>query len=232
MMAINESVSRSQQPAPQEVAGEMPSPLRTLIIAGFALIVICGGVLLMESPGKPAMVRIDAPSTLPVIAQAPEFSLTERSGQVITRGDLLGSVWVADFIFTRCAGPCPKLSAKFRSMQRDLEGRDGIKFVSICLDPKNDTPRALVTYAKRFSADPNRWLFLTGNNEEDVHRLVGKGFLQSVVPAAGDEPLMHSTYLMVIDSEGRIRSAYDGLLTSTRDRVMADIDTLLAEKSG
>lgn len=216
----------------QENAGEMPSPLRTLIIAGLALVVIGGSVVLMDSRGTPAAVRTGEPSELPVIATIPEFSLTERSGDVVSRDDLLGSVWVVDFIFTRCAGPCPKLSAKFRAMQRDLASSDGVKLVSICLDPKGDTPRALRDYAKRFNADPNRWWFLTGKREKEVHELVGKGFLQSVVPADGDDPLMHSTYMMVIDKKGRIRSAYDGLLSSTRNRIMADIETLLAEKRG
>lgn len=213
-------------------AGEMPSPLRMLIIAGVALILICGGVLLMDSRNSPTAVLVEAPSELPVIAPVPDFSLTERSGEIVSRKDLLGTVWVADFIFTRCAGPCPKISAKFRAMHRDFADRGGVKFVSICLDPKNDTPRALGDYAKRFGADTDRWWFLTGENEKDVHELVGKGFLQSVVPAAGDQPLMHSTYVLVIDAKGQIRSAHDGLLTSTRDRVMADIETLLTETRG
>lgn len=215
---------------PQENATAMPSPLRTLVIAGFALVLIGGAVVLMDSGETPAMVRIDAPSELPVIAKIPDFSLTERSGNIVSLDDLLGSVWVADFIFTRCAGPCPKLSAKFRAMQRDLVDRNGVKLVSICLDPKNDTPPALRDYAKRFNADPDRWWLLTGQNEKEVHELVGKGFLQNVVPASGDDPIMHSTYMIVIDRKGQIRSAYDGLHSSTRDRIMADIDTLLAEK--
>jgi len=211
---------------------EVPSPMRLVIIGGVILIGIFAAVVLTDTKPAPSVVRLDAPTTLPIMASIPAFSLTERSGKNISRDDLLGSVWVADFIFTRCAGPCPKLSAKMRTIQREYADNDNVKLVSICLDPKNDTPRALTAYAKRFSADADRWWFLTGEKEKDVHELVGKGFLQSVVPASGDEPLMHSTYMLVIDRKGRIRSAYDGLLSSTRERLTADIATLLAETNG
>jgi len=207
----------------------VPHLWRNLLLSGFAIVLMGGAVLLIDSHRETPAAAMDAPVALPILAQVPDFSLTERSGRLVTLDDLLGSVWVADFIFTRCAGPCPKLSAKFRTIQRELEGRASIKLVSICLDPKNDTTFALATYAKRFSADPDRWWFLTGKSEKVVHELVGKGFLQSVVPASGNDPLMHSTYFVVIDRKGRIRSAYNGLLSSARERIMADIQTLLAE---
>jgi cytochrome oxidase Cu insertion factor (SCO1/SenC/PrrC family) len=173
--------------------------------------------------------RLNATGPLPVIAAVPDFSLTERSGRQVTRADFQGKVWVADFIFTRCSGPCPELSAKMRTIQRELEGERSVRLVSICLDPENDTPSALVDYAKRFNADPERWLFLTSTNEKDVHALVEKGFLQSVVPESEGSALMHSTYFVVIDGHGRIRAAHNGMEANARELVLRDVRALLAE---
>ena len=43
-----------------------------------------------------------------------DFSLTECHGQTVTKADLLGKPWVACFIFTRCAGPCPRVSEQMQ----------------------------------------------------------------------------------------------------------------------
>lgn len=175
--------------------------------------------------------RFGPAEPLPLIAKVPDFSLTERSGRQMGLADLAGKVWVADFIFTRCSGPCPELSAKMRAMQYELKDEPRVRLVSICLDPENDTPPALKDYAKRFQADPEKWLFLTGTDEKYVHGLVETGFLQSVVPEGDGTPLMHSTYFMVIDGEGRIRAAHNGTEAKARELVLRDVQSLLSELS-
>jgi cytochrome oxidase Cu insertion factor (SCO1/SenC/PrrC family) len=173
--------------------------------------------------------RLGPAGPLPVIATVPDFSLTERSGRQMTLADFAGKVWVADFIFTRCSGPCPELSAKMRAMQNELADEPNVRLVSICLDPENDTPAALVDYAHRFKADPEKWVFLTGTDEEYVHSLVQKGFLQTVVPESKGNALVHSEYFIVIDGRGQIRSAHHGSEPSARELVLRDVRLLLAE---
>lgn len=169
---------------------------------------------------------------LSLISAVPDFSLIGSHGRPVTKADLLGSVWIADFIFTRCSGPCPELSARMRGMQYELAAEPDVKLVSICLDPENDTPSALVHYGKRFNADPARWWFLTGTDENYVHSLVEKGFLQSVVPASDGSPLMHSTYVVIVDRAGNIRSAHDGVESGMEVKVLRDVRKLLAEPAG
>ena len=203
-------------------------PTRILVVVGVLLALTLVFVAWSLGGGAPPPGEVSR--TLPVIAEVPEFSLTERDGRTVTRADLLGSVWVADFIFTRCAGPCPLLSARMRSLQLELEADAGVKLVSIMLDPENDTPAALVHYAKRFQADPDRWWFLTGDNEKEVHSLVARGFLQSVVPETEATPLLHSTYFVVVDRRGRIRSVHNGMEPESKPLIVEDVRSLLAER--
>ena len=67
-------------------------------------------------------------------------------------------VLVVDFIFTRCTGPCPILTARNVELQRWLDAglRERVRFVSISLDPANDTPEALTAYAAARGADLSR----------------------------------------------------------------------------
>jgi cytochrome oxidase Cu insertion factor (SCO1/SenC/PrrC family) len=167
---------------------------------------------------------------LPVVASVPAFTLTERSGRTVSREDLLGKVWVADFVFTTCTGPCPEMTLRMRSLQETLKRtKRDITLVTVTVDPVTDTPKVLQRYADKFGADPERWLFLTGDDERFIHNLVLKGFLQALAPATEDSPIIHSTRFVMIDRQGRIRGSHDGLDVEERDQLLHDLDKLLGE---
>ena len=88
----------------------------------------------------------------------PAFTLTDQAGEEF-RSDaaLKGKVWIADFIFTTCTGPCPRMSSQMKRVQTELKDLPGVELVSFTVDPDNDTPSALAEYAKRFAADTSRW---------------------------------------------------------------------------
>ncbi len=168
---------------------------------------------------------------LPVIAAVPDFALSASDGRTVTRADLLGSPWVVDFIFTHCSGPCPTLTLRMRSLQETLRERGSdAKLLSISLDPTEDTPAVMAEYARRANADPSRWWFLTGTDEKQVHEMVRNGFLQTVQRAAPGLGIVHSAYFLVLDSQGRIRAAYDGIEAESKPKILAAVDALAREK--
>jgi cytochrome oxidase Cu insertion factor (SCO1/SenC/PrrC family) len=116
---------------------------------------------------------------LQVFGVLPEFSLIERQRRSVTRSDLLGRVWVANFIYTRCTDTCPLQSARMAALQREFPGEHGLRFLSITVDPKRDTLAALDAYAARYEADGERWWFVTGDKEA-IYALIREGFRLSV----------------------------------------------------
>jgi cytochrome oxidase Cu insertion factor (SCO1/SenC/PrrC family) len=167
---------------------------------------------------------------LPVVAALPDFTLTERSGRTVTKSDLRGIVWVADFIFSTCAGPCPELTLRMSSLCKALADLgDGVKCVSVTVDPTYDRPAVLAKYADRYAADADGWWFVTGDEENAVHELVTAGFLQALSPAKGGSPIIHSTRFVLIDKLGRIRTWHDGLDPASKRQIIADVKYLLAE---
>lgn len=151
------------------------------------------------------------------------FSLTERSGAVVTDKDLRGSVWVGSFIFTRCNGPCPAVTATMGRLQSELadELKTGkLKLVTFTVDPARDDLKALNTYADARKADPKNWLFLTGD-EKTVHTLLQEQFKQAVERKLGadvkeGDEFGHSTRLVLVDKAGVIRAMYEGLPNEDR----------------
>lgn len=142
-----------------------------------------------------------------------DFELTERSGETVTKSDLLGRPWVASFVFTRCQGPCPKVTANMSELQRWLKDKD-VRQVTITVDPEHDTPEVLRRYADRYGADLRRWLFLTGS-EERVYDLIRNDFKLMAAQNEGEDrkpgaEVAHSFSVLHVDAAGRIVGKYDG----------------------
>jgi len=150
----------------------------------------------------------------PTFGELPDFSLTAVSAKTaprsLRRADLLGRVWVADFVFTHCSGPCPALSTNMSALQKRLPL--GVGLLTLTVDPDRDDAKALAAYAERYAADATRWLFVTGPKDALTALLV-KGFK---VPAVEDPSaptgtrVTHSTRLVLVDAKGRLRGFFDG----------------------
>jgi protoheme IX farnesyltransferase len=167
----------------------------------------------------------------------PDFTMTERSGKKVSRDDLKGKVWVASFVFTRCTGPCPAVTATMARLQKELDLRDtpDLRLVTFTVDPDQDTPNELKDYANSRQADPDRWLFLTGLPEADLHKLLHDGFKvtaqRSAKPKPGDE-FDHSSRLALVDKQGNIRGYFDGLPAGQGDNARADFEENLKALEG
>jgi cytochrome oxidase Cu insertion factor (SCO1/SenC/PrrC family) len=147
-------------------------------------------------------------NNLPRLWEVPDFALIERSGQSVTRADLLGKVWIASVIFTRCVEECPLVSNHMARLQDAFAAEPDVRLVSVTVDPAYDTPEVLTRYAQSFAAQPQRWLFLTGD-KATIYRLVREGFRLGLVDP--DAPVKSSA----VPEAGRGRHALWQLLTPT-----------------
>jgi len=164
-----------------------------------------------------ALAGCSARAGLPSYAVVPDFHLVDQTGAAFdSKMKLDKHVWVADFIYTNCAGPCPRMSSQMHSVAKALDGID-VRFVSFTVDPKNDSPQVLNEYSKHFEADPSRWFFLTG--PEDKLQYLSKNVFM-LGDTGGN--LEHSTRFVLIDQASRVRGYY---LTEEADaipRLIAD----------
>lgn len=159
---------------------------------------------------------------LPVLGEVGAFELTDESARPFTGAALAGKIWIADFIYSTCTGPCPRMSRLMKEAQENTSAR----LVSFTVDPARDTPEVLAAYAKRYAADPARWTFLTGSRET-LHRLKREAFRLGDV----DGSLNHSTRLVLIDARGRIRGYYGTDEDSPVARLARDIEQLTEDPS-
>ena len=161
---------------------------------------------------------------LPVLGDVPAFQLTDHLGRTFSSSALAGHVWVADFVFTNCEGPCPRMSSHMHALQEKTD--PAVRLISFTVDPKRDTPPVLAEYAKKFGNDSTRWLMLTGE-VATLNMLDQDAFKLGTI---GDE-IEHSTRFALVDQKGHIRGYYGLSDGNPEDKIAKDVARLEKESS-
>jgi len=167
------------------------------------------------------------PPKLETFNTVPEFTLTAETGQAFGSADLKGKIWIANFIFTTCMGPCPRMSNQMKQVQAATRELPDLRLVSFSVDPNNDTPEALADYAKRYGAAAGRWVFLTGA-EAGLHQLSMDTFMLGKVDG---QQMDHSTRFVLVDRQGRVRKYYATSEGFHIPDLVRDVKALLKEST-
>jgi protein SCO1 len=170
-----------------------------------------------------------ASRSLPAYGEAPNFQLVNQNGQPFGSTDLANKIWIADFVFTSCPGPCPIISTRMSELQKPL-GKTDVHLISFTVDPDKDTPEVLRNYAEKLRAQTGRWDFLTGKKSA-IYDLSQKGFKLALADGSDETGTpVHSTRMVLIDRHGQIRGYYDALAADSVTKLLADTNHLLREQ--
>jgi protein SCO1/2 len=161
---------------------------------------------------------------VPVLGQLPEFSLVDQDQQAFSRESMEGRLWVSAFVFTHCRSTCPRLTAHMKGLQSRVSDVPSVHFVSVSVDPRNDTPEVIKAYMTKNELDERNWRFVTGE-EDAIRHVVVDGFRVGLgdddSKAAGADDIMHSNSFVLVDDKAQVRGYYrannDGIGDLERD---------------
>jgi protein SCO1 len=185
----------------------------------FRAVLVAFASLALASCIKPA-------GSLQVYYDVPQFHLTSQDGRAFDSKVLEGKIWVADFIYTTCPGPCPRMTSQMKEVHAAVQKMADVRLVSFTVDPERDTPAVLAAYAKQRGAAFDDWYFLTGTAaalqtlDRDIFKL---GNI--------DASLQHSTRFTLIDRQSRIRGYYETSESESIPKLIDDIYALAREHS-
>ena len=164
--------------------------------------------------------------------KTPDFSFQDRSGRMFSSAELKGKVWVADFIFTHCAGTCPLLTNQMMVLKKQWGNDPGFKLVSFTVDPDRDTVPVLKKYGEDCGSDPNQWFFLTWRKDE-LYKVIGEGFKLTAAPNEEGEKgfeFIHTTRMVLVDGNGMVRGFYDAESAEDLPKLHQDIVYLMGSR--
>ncbi len=191
-----------------EISPRRPRTIWIGFLLFFALFALAFLMWLLES------LRNVSQPPLRAIGPVGDFTLTNQDGRLTTLSDFTNHVWVADIIFTRCAGPCPRITAQMKSLQDLLPKSSTAKLVTLTTDPEYDSPEILKRYGERFGADFSRWTFLTGTKIE-IGKLAANSLKLSAQPVKPEDQknaadlFIHTTIFVVVDKHALLRGFFE-----------------------
>ena len=159
----------------------------------------------------------------------PDFSFINQNNQVITDANFENKVYVADFFFASCQSICPIMSSQLERVQEKYRGNDKVGILSHTVDPERDSVPVLRSYANLHEAVDNKWEFITGNKKE-IYEIARRGYFVSASEGdGGEEDFIHSPLFVLVDTKKHLRGYYDGTDSLEVNKLLVDIDVLLAE---
>ncbi len=161
---------------------------------------------------------------LPVLYEAPGFTLTNQDSLEVELSDFRGKVVVVDFIYTRCPDICGELNYRLQGVWEQLEEelRQDVVLISVSFD-LYDTPEVLKQYDKFYNVPG--WQFLTGT-EEQIHQVTNDYGVVAYVVEVGGWEIAHSVVIVLIDRDGMVRKTYGDPYFPEKD-VMRELEYLL-----
>lgn len=185
-----------------------------LLTLGLALLLAQFDRRAMRANKRPGGNRAAENIAAPVIGPVADFALTNQVGEAVSLANLRGQVWVADIIFTRCPGPCRRMTKQMKELQDALPKNSSAKLVSLTTDPDFDSPAILKVYGETNGADWSRWTFLTGTKKQIGGLAIDSLKLAAVEKKpeereAADDLFVHATIFVVIDKQAQLRGVFE-----------------------
>ncbi len=220
---------------PAPVVAPVSRTLQWVVWGALGLIVAGIGVAFVRQQWRGMEQRAITP--LEHYRTVPPFTLTERNGKPFDSvAALKGKIWLANFFFTACPGPCLKMNGRMQELQDSLlRDHADVRLVSFSIAPEMDTPEVLSKYAKKFHASPDKWSFLTGDHDV-IYGLARTAFMLPTVdnqgkPHPADEgDFIHSEKIALVDRQGVVRKYFDSTSPEILQQVLTAVGDLLREQ--
>lgn len=160
------------------------------------------------------------------------ITLVNQLGDTVTLDSLKNKILVINFFFTRCPTICPGLAMRIKKLQESFSGKDNdsiVQFISMSVDPENDSVPQLRKFADRFTSNHDNWWFVTGN-KKDIYDFGLHELKASIADSDVDSIFIHTPYFFLLDKHRVVRGWYNGFDDARQAKLVRDIPLLMLEK--
>jgi protein SCO1/2 len=164
-----------------------------------------------------------------VVHEVPDFSFLNQEGKTITKKNIAGKIYVADYFFTTCQSICPVMKKQMNRVYKEFLNDSEVVFLSHTVDPETDTVATMKEFAQRFNADPKKWMFLTGGKKELYDQARNGYFLDPSTGNGDADDFIHTQNFALVDKNFHIRGYYDGTDSADVNRLITEIKVLKME---
>ncbi|WP_188454559.1 SCO family protein [Virgibacillus oceani] len=162
-----------------------------------------------------------------------DFSFTNQNGETVSKSELDGKFWIADFIYTSCTTECPPMTYNMQKLQQQLKeaGLHDVQLMSFSVDPEIDKPAKLKDYGESRGIDFSNWNFLTGYDMDTIKEFSIKSF-KTPLEKTDEGDFMHGINFFLVSPEGNAIEQYNGMERENMKKIIEDIQNLKQQAEG
>lgn len=227
-------LKRNLQPVLNRLASSWVRNKRYVQLAGLLLVLSSCGSSSDKLPilgQREAVTKVvdGKPVTDSTYQTIPDFAFVSQYGDTVTAKTLDNKIYVADFFFTTCPTICPKMKVQLKRVYERFKGNPDVMMLSHTIDPAHDSVPVLKEFSENLGVTGKQWLFVTGDREKIYD--IGQNSYMVTAQADSTAPggVVHSGAFILVDKAKHVRGIYDGTTEAGVNKLMADIDRLLAE---
>lgn len=158
------------------------------------------------------------------------FSLLNQDSLAFNFPAKTHRITVVNFFYTRCTVFCSSMNQQVQTIAKKYERNPLLQFVSISVDGAHDSPAVLRAYQQTTGFRSANWSLLSGPQAE-VAELAKKSFLLDVLPDPTQATnIIHSSMLVLLDPQKRIRGYYDSLSKEQMEKLDDELKVLINEE--
>jgi protein SCO1/2 len=137
--------------------------------------------------------------------------LTDQDGDSRQFADFQGKTVVLSFFFASCPSVCPRETRALAEVQNRLSPalKRRVQFVSFSVDPDNDSPEKLKSFAEANGANLDGWSFVRAS-ASDTTALTRELEVFGDPKRAEAAPVGHGTSIYLFDGRGHLMQRYAG----------------------
>jgi protein SCO1/2 len=164
--------------------------------------------------------------------QIADFKLLNQYSATVSWKNHTGKIILLDLFHSSNGGFAVDYANKaMEGFTRMYNENTMLHFMSISIDPLQDSPAILRKYADKISANNGKWDLLTGDSSA-VYEFVKKGLFLDAVKTIenGETKFNYSNMFVLLDSQHRIRGYYEATNQEALSKLDDEIKVLIAEE--
>ena len=138
-----------------------------------------------------------------------EFKFLNQNSDTVKFPADSNQITVVNFFYTKCPVFCTNMNKELARVAKVYKNNRLMRFISISVDPENDTPAVLAEYSKSFVSENKKWDFVSGDKDL-IFSIAKNDFLVDVIQdTVNKKEIIHTPMLILLDPQKRIRGYYD-----------------------
>jgi protein SCO1/2 len=138
-----------------------------------------------------------------------DFNFLNQNSDTVKFPSDSNQITVVNFFYTKCPVFCRNMNNELARVAKVYKNNRLMRFISISVDPDNDTPSVLAEYSKPFVSENKKWDFVSGDKDL-IFSIAKNDFLVDVIQdTINRKEIIHTPMLILLDPQKRIRGYYD-----------------------